>query len=118
VEGSKRKLKAGVWELRGELGVDPITGKRKQFSETFHGPARRPTRDFATSSTSRPRDDPTGSESRSVSCWTRCSFRRGIAIGSRCDRPRANDDQGALRLTSAVLAYRTKGELLKESETP
>jgi hypothetical protein len=40
VLGSKRKLKAGVWELRGELGVDPITGKRKQFSETFHGPAR------------------------------------------------------------------------------
>jgi integrase len=29
-----------VWELRGDLGVDPITGKRKQFSETFHGPAR------------------------------------------------------------------------------
>jgi integrase len=40
VQGSKRKLKAGVWELRGELGVDPITGKRKQFSETFHGAAR------------------------------------------------------------------------------
>ena len=29
-----------MWELRGDLGVDPITGKRKQFSETFHGPAR------------------------------------------------------------------------------
>jgi hypothetical protein len=40
VQGSKRKLKAGVWELRGELGVDPITSKRKQFSETFHGSAR------------------------------------------------------------------------------
>jgi hypothetical protein len=40
VQGSKRKLKAGVWELRGELSVDPITSKRRQFSETFHGPAR------------------------------------------------------------------------------
>jgi integrase len=40
VQGSKRKLKVGVWELRGELGVDPMTGKRKQFSETFHGSAR------------------------------------------------------------------------------
>jgi hypothetical protein len=39
MQGSKRKLRAGVWELRGELGVDPITGKREQFSETFHGPA-------------------------------------------------------------------------------
>jgi hypothetical protein len=38
--GSKRKLRGGVWELRVDLGVDPITGKRKQFSETFHGPAR------------------------------------------------------------------------------
>ena len=40
MQGSKRKLKPGVWELRGERGADPITGKRKQFSETFHGPAR------------------------------------------------------------------------------
>jgi len=35
--GNSRQAK---WELRGELGVDPITGKRKQFSETFHGQAR------------------------------------------------------------------------------
>jgi hypothetical protein len=40
VQGSKRKLKAGVWELRGQLGVDPIAGNRKEFSETIHGPAR------------------------------------------------------------------------------
>ncbi len=29
-----------VWELRVDLGTDPITGKRKQLSRTFHGPAR------------------------------------------------------------------------------
>jgi integrase len=40
VRGSKRKLKDGVWELRVDLGTDPITGKRKQLSRTFHGPAR------------------------------------------------------------------------------
>jgi integrase len=40
VRGSKRKLKDGVWELRIDLGADPITGKRKQLSRTFHGPAR------------------------------------------------------------------------------
>jgi integrase len=40
VRGSKRKLKEGVWELRVDLGADPITGKRKQLSRTFRGPAR------------------------------------------------------------------------------
>jgi integrase len=40
VRGSKRKLKEGVWELRVDLGTDPITGKRKQLSRTFRGPAR------------------------------------------------------------------------------
>jgi integrase len=40
VRGSKRKLKEGVWELRVDLGIDPITGKRKQLSRTFRGPAR------------------------------------------------------------------------------
>jgi integrase len=34
------KLKEGVWELRVDLGTDPITGKRKQLSRTFRGPAR------------------------------------------------------------------------------
>lgn len=40
MRGSKRKLKEGVWELRVDLGADPITGKRKQLSRTFRGPAR------------------------------------------------------------------------------
>jgi excisionase family DNA binding protein len=29
-----------VWELRVDLGTDPISGKRKQLSRTFHGSAR------------------------------------------------------------------------------
>lgn len=40
VRGSKRKLKDGVWELRVDLGRDPITGRRKQLSRTFRGQAR------------------------------------------------------------------------------
>src|ERR1700733_10664685 len=40
VRGSKRKLKEGVWELRVDLGTDPISGKRKQLSRTFRGAAR------------------------------------------------------------------------------
>jgi integrase len=40
VRGSKRKLKSGVWELRVSLGKDPATGKYRQISKTFHGPAR------------------------------------------------------------------------------
>jgi len=30
----------GVWELRVSLGKDPATGKYRQLSRTFHGPAR------------------------------------------------------------------------------
>jgi integrase len=33
-------LKDGVWELRVDLGTDPVSGKRKQLSRTFRGPAR------------------------------------------------------------------------------
>jgi integrase len=40
VRGSKRKLRTGVWELRVALGKDPLTGKYRQLSRTFHGPAR------------------------------------------------------------------------------
>jgi hypothetical protein len=40
VRVSKRKLKEGVWELRIDLGTDPITGRRKQLSRTFRGPSR------------------------------------------------------------------------------
>jgi len=40
MRGSKRKLRAGVWELRVSLGKDPATGKYRQISKTFHGPAR------------------------------------------------------------------------------
>ena len=40
MRGSKRKLKEGVWELRVSLGKDPISGKYKQLSKTFHGSAR------------------------------------------------------------------------------
>jgi integrase len=40
VRGSKRKIRTGVWELRVSLGKDPVTGKYRQLSRTFHGPAR------------------------------------------------------------------------------
>jgi len=40
VRGSKRKLRTGVWELRVSLGKDPATGRYRQLSRTFHGPAR------------------------------------------------------------------------------
>jgi integrase len=40
VQGSKRKLRTGVWELRVSLGKDPATGKYRQMSKTFHGAAR------------------------------------------------------------------------------
>jgi integrase len=40
VRGSKRKIRTGVWELRVSLGKDPATGKYRQLSRTFHGPAR------------------------------------------------------------------------------
>ncbi len=40
VRGSKREIKRGVWELRVSLGKDPISGKYKVLSKTFHGSAR------------------------------------------------------------------------------
>jgi len=40
VQGSKRKLREGVWELRVSLGRDPASGKYRQLSRTFHGSAR------------------------------------------------------------------------------
>ena len=40
MRGSKRKIRTGVWELRVSLGKDPATGKYRQLSRTFHGPAR------------------------------------------------------------------------------
>ena len=40
MRGSKRKLRPGVWELRVSLGKDPATGKYRQISKSFHGPAR------------------------------------------------------------------------------
>jgi integrase len=35
-----RERKAGVWELRVHLGRDPLTGKVRQRSQTFHGGKR------------------------------------------------------------------------------
>lgn len=40
MQGSKRKLRTGVWELRVSLGKDPASGKYRQLSRTFHGSAR------------------------------------------------------------------------------
>ena len=40
MQGSKRKLREGVWELRLTLGKDRITGKYRRVSKTFHGNAR------------------------------------------------------------------------------
>lgn len=40
MQGSKRKLRDGVWELRITLGMDPITGKYRRISKTFHGSSR------------------------------------------------------------------------------
>ena len=40
MRGSKRKRGEGVWELRAYVGRDPVTGKPKQVSKTFHGTAR------------------------------------------------------------------------------
>lgn len=41
MRGSKRRGKvAGSWELRVDMGVDPLTGRRRQKSVTFHGTAR------------------------------------------------------------------------------
>jgi integrase len=38
--GSKRQLGPGRWELRVYLGRDPITGRQRTRSKTFHGGAR------------------------------------------------------------------------------
>lgn len=38
--GSKRQVAAGRWELRVYLGRDPVTGRKRQRSRTFHGGAR------------------------------------------------------------------------------
>jgi integrase len=40
VTGSKRQIRDGVWELRVSLGNDPVTGKLRQLSKTFHGGSR------------------------------------------------------------------------------
>ena len=40
MQGSKRKLREGVWELRLTLGKDPVTNKYRRLSKTFHGNAR------------------------------------------------------------------------------
>lgn len=40
VRGSKREIRKGVWELRVSLGNDPVTGKLRQLSKTFHGGSR------------------------------------------------------------------------------
>jgi len=40
MQGSKRKLREGVWELRLTLGKDPIADKYRRVSKTFHGSAR------------------------------------------------------------------------------
>ena len=40
VRGSKREIRKGVWELRVSLGKDPLTGKYKVLSKSFHGGAR------------------------------------------------------------------------------
>jgi integrase len=40
VQGSKREVRKGVWELRLNLGKDPATGKYRGVSKTFHGPKR------------------------------------------------------------------------------
>jgi len=40
VRGAKRKRREGVWELRVYVGRDPVTGKERQVSRTFHGGSR------------------------------------------------------------------------------
>jgi integrase len=35
--GSKRETRKNVWELRVNLAPDPVTGKRRQLSDTFRG---------------------------------------------------------------------------------
>jgi integrase len=40
VQGSKREVRKGVWELRLTLGKDPVTEKYRRLSKTFHGNAK------------------------------------------------------------------------------
>ena len=40
MRGAKRKRRDGVWELRVYVGRDPVTGKDRQVSRTFHGGSR------------------------------------------------------------------------------
>jgi integrase len=40
MQGTKRKKREGVWEVRVYVGRDPVTGKPKQVSKTVHGGSR------------------------------------------------------------------------------
>lgn len=40
MRGSKREKRPGVWELRVTVGRDPMTGKLRQVSRSFHGGVR------------------------------------------------------------------------------
>jgi integrase len=40
VQGTKRKRREGVWEVRAYLGRDPVTGKPRQISKTVYGGAK------------------------------------------------------------------------------
>ena len=40
MQGSKRKKREGVWEVRAFIGRDPVTGKVRHVSKTVHGSSR------------------------------------------------------------------------------
>lgn len=40
MQGTKREIRPGVWEIRVPLGKDPATGRYRQLSRTVHGGAR------------------------------------------------------------------------------
>jgi integrase len=40
MRGSLREKRSGVWEVRVEVGRDPVTGRRRQLSRTVHGNKR------------------------------------------------------------------------------
>jgi integrase len=40
VRGTKRRKREGVWKIRAYIGRDPVTGKPRQVSRTFHGSAK------------------------------------------------------------------------------
>ncbi len=46
MRGHLRERKPGTWELIVELGRDPLTGRRKQRSRTFHGTKRNASREL------------------------------------------------------------------------